>query len=355
MGKEENMVVAGYYGFGNLGDEAIRTALMDALRSRGFRPVVLVARAQEQDEVKRTAPMRVFRALRRSLALVFGGGGLLQNRTSRRSLFYYLGLILLARIARRPVFLLGQGIGPIRGKIARSATRFALSGVSYRGCRDRGSLSTIRGLGLEGTLDGDLFFLTPPVGRLEGPRSSKQELRILLSLTAPDRAAWGRCVAGWTVLLETLRAKIEFKVTFLPFFPAQDRPFAEEISAWLSYPCEIRCPGSIEEGSEAIANADLLIASRLHPLEFALRVGTPMLAVAEDPKITAFVEEVRSVDGPALSCLPSPTAEEILSVLRDPPSCEALQAAYKRLHERVTAAFARFRKELEAIPGKGDD
>lgn len=354
MSEKQAVVVAGYYGFGNLGDEAIRDALVGELtRSELVTPIFLVAAPRRANEVKRSSPIRVFAALRGASALLFGGGGLLQNRTSNRSLYYYLSLILLARLSRRPVFLLGQGIGPIRGMLARGATHYALSKAVYIGCRDQRSLDLLERIGLKGVLDGDLFFLFPPIAQLlAAPRDETP--RIILSLKDPGTATRQELIEQSVELIEGVHGDTSALFILLPFFPAKDLSLAEEITRRLSFPCQITCPDSVEEASEAIASADLLISSRLHPLEFALRVGTPMLAIAEDPKVKQLVKEVRSVDGPQIPCTTFPSLEEVLLLLNYPPQRDFLQAAYRQLHERTDEAFSSFLSKLETVLGGRD-
>ena len=354
MSEKQAVVVAGYYGFGNLGDEAIRDALVGELtRSELVTPILLVASKTRKDEVKRSSPIRVFAALRGASAILFGGGGLLQNRTSNRSLYYYLSLILLACLSRRPIFLLGQGIGPIRGMLARGATHYALSKAVYIGCRDQRSLDLLERIGLKGVLDGDLFFLFPPIAQLlAAPRDETP--RIVLSLKGPGTATRQELIERSVELIEGVHGDTSALFILLPFFPAKDLSLAEEITRRLSFPCQITSPDSVEEASEAIASADLLISSRLHPLEFALRVGTPMLAIAEDPKVKQLVKEVRSVDGPQIPCTPFPSLEEVLLLLNYPPQRDSLQAAYRRLHERTDEAFSSFLSKLETVLGERD-
>jgi len=349
VGEKRNLVIVGYYGFGNLGDEAIRVALRAALNGReGLRPVWLVSQPQNTNEVNRSHPCAIFAGLRRSAALIFGGGGLLQNKTSTRSLLYYLSLILLARSLRRPVFLLGQGIGPINGRFARAKTRFALSKACYIGCRDRRSLDFIQSLGLDGTLSGDLFFLTPPWKEpLE--EQHKGKVRIVLSLKGAGEAK--RFIA----LLKGINARRNVSFVFLTFFPAEDRSLAESIVQQLDFPCRIVLPNSVEEASAELARADLLISSRLHPLEFGLRTGTPILAITEDPKVERFVEEVASHGGPSIVHTASPSIEEICSLLENSPDREALRGTYRRMHEETRAAVAAFLDRLESVLGACDD
>lgn len=354
MSEKWGVVVAGYYGFGNLGDEAIRDALVGELRrSELVTPILLVASKTRKGEVKRSSPIRVFASLRGASAILFGGGGLLQNRTSNRSLYYYLSLILLARLARRPAFLIGQGIGPIRGTLTRVATRYTLSKAIYIGCRDQGSLDILGEMGINGILDGDLFFLFPPTTQLPSPAPNEPP-RIILSLKGPGAARRLELIEQSVELIERVHEDTSALFIFLPFFPAKDLSLLEKITRRLSFPCQITSPGSVEEASAVIARANLLISSRLHPLEFALRLGTPMLAIAEDPKVEQFVKEVRSIDGPQIPCTSSPSPDEVLLLLNFPPQRDSFQAAYHRLHERTTEAFSSFTSKLETVLGEKD-
>lgn len=353
MKQERTVLVAGYYGFGNLGDELLRLALAQGL-PRSVTPLFLVAQPPGVGEVDRADPRSVLAALRRSFALLFGGGGLLQNRTSVRSLYYYLSLVLLARLARRPVFLLGQGIGPIRGRLARAATRFALAKACYIGCRDAGSLSLVRSMGRAAVLDGDLFFLFPPLDGCDGAPAGERP-RVALALKGPHPLARRALSERMVTLLHGLHARTDASFTLLVSFPAEDLPFAEELAKTSGVPCRIASPATLAEVTEELACADLLIASRLHAVEAALRTGTPILAVPEDPKIERLLAEVRSLGGLKIPSSPLPSVEEALSVLGFPPSYRvALRAAYHRLHERTREAFSSFLAQLEAILGGSD-
>jgi polysaccharide pyruvyl transferase WcaK-like protein len=227
-------------------------------------------------------------------------------------------------------------------------TRFALSKVRYIGCRDQGSLDFVQSLGLDGKLDGDLFFLTPP---WEEPleEHQKDETRIVLSLKGAGRSK--QCIA----FLKEIHVRRNVAFVFLTFFPAEDRSLAESILQELDFPCRIVLPISVEGASAELARADLLISSRLHPLEFALRTGTPMIAITEDPKIERFVEEVGSHSGPSIPYTMFPSVEEVLQVLDDQPNREALRKIYLKMHEEVAEAFAAFSKRLESVLGACDD
>lgn len=87
-------------------------------------------------------------ALRRADLLVNGGGSLLQDVTSGRSIFYYLGILQLACLLGCPIMLYAQGIGRIRSKLARSFMRHIGNRIVAGTVRDAGSLAELAGLGV---------------------------------------------------------------------------------------------------------------------------------------------------------------------------------------------------------------
>ncbi len=333
------MVITGYYGCGNLGDEALRAAGVSALRAAGIEPLILAGK-------DRLCPRRIVRYLRTGAALVLGGGGLLQNATSSRSLYYYLGLIAFARTLRRPVFLISQGIGPIAGRVARAVTRRVLARVAYLGVRDRASRGLAARLGVEAELDGDLYFLHPP---LSEPRPRPDPPRIGVALSG--RSVDGR-VEEWQRFLAALPGDRE--IALIPFFPREDLAAARRLAAGLPH-ARVEVPSSIAAAEELINGLSLLISSRLHPLEFALRAGVPMIAVPSDPKIAAFVAEVADCGGPEIPCTERPRVQDVSALLRDPPVPEQFVAAYATLHKRTRAGFDRFLIALREKIGGGDE
>lgn len=333
----KKVTITGYYGCGNLGDEALCEVAVSALREAGVEPLLLTGK-------DRFRLRRIVRCLRAGAALILGGGGLLQNRTSIRSLYYYLGLIVLARVLRRPAFLVGQGIGPITGSLAWSLTRFVLSRVSYLGVRDGMSRAVAHSLGLPAHLDGDLFFLNPPLPET-WPRNDRPRIGISLSGGSVE----GR-IESWVLLLAALPAAHE--IVFIPFFPHEDLEMAKKLAGRLPS-AAVHVPSSAAEAQGLIRKFDLIISSRLHPLEFALRAGTPMIAVPHDPKVAAFTAEVAECGGPEIPCTEHPRVEEISTLLRNPPPKERFAAAYAALHQRTQAGFDRFLNALsEMIGGK---
>lgn len=93
-------------------------------------------------------PGPLLAAVARSSVLLSGGGGLLQDKTSARTLSYYLGVIRLARLLGKRVVIFNQSVGPLSPEGGRKVTA-ALRGLRII-VRDAGSLETLEGLGLKG-------------------------------------------------------------------------------------------------------------------------------------------------------------------------------------------------------------
>lgn len=119
------ILLVGYYGYGNAGDEFL---LQQATQ--------YLADSIPREPIVHFSKLKTILYVYKASCVVFGGGGLLQNKSSTRSLLYYLGIISLARCFNVPVVLLSQGIGPIKGRLLKRLTVYVLSFCSFVSVRD---------------------------------------------------------------------------------------------------------------------------------------------------------------------------------------------------------------------------
>ena len=130
-----NILISGYYGFNNIGDESILRTVIDNLREKLPDVEITVlsqspAQTAEKYGVKAARRMNlwdILRSVRRCDMLLSGGGSLLQDATSSRSILYYLFLLRLAQLLGKRTFIYSQGIGPISGGRNRRYTAYVLS------------------------------------------------------------------------------------------------------------------------------------------------------------------------------------------------------------------------------------
>ena len=246
----KKILLAGYYGFGNLGDEILLETYLARLKPK-FQVSVLLPRKP----VNRWSPWAVTRALAHTDMLLFGGGGILQDKTGFLSLAYYLSLILLARIFGKRVVLLGQGIGPLSA-FSLALTRAVLKLAEKITVRDNASLQLLKGLHASLTADSALLWDGLKNVRKRLPENPPKKI---VFIPREDDAALEKALRQAALTAEKMGAKLE-------------------MLSW-------RTP---QEAAEHLASADLIISMRLHGLILAQVLGIPSLAAYDDPKILAW-------------------------------------------------------------------
>lgn len=275
--------VSGYYGFQNAGDEAILEAIVQEIRARGHQAVVFsnnpaeTAQRYGVEAVKRTHPLEVWKALGRVDLLLSGGGGLLQDKTSGLSLWYYLTVIGLARRRSKAVYVFNQSLGPL-SKRGETRVQRALRGVPCY-FRDQGSLEYGRSLGLEVHLGADpaLLLPVPPVER-------EPSMVVLVPKYGTEEAN-----ANLHKLADRLRVE-GLEVVVLALQPGFDEPVLEKFSSFTR-----ELAWDPRRVSYLLAQAGYVISVRLHGAILAAAAGTPFAGIAYDPKVAGFCRDAGAV------------------------------------------------------------
>ena len=153
----------GYYGFGNLGDELLVRACLEILSSIGVKrqEISVLSNNPEEtsknfsvDSVNRWKFFEIFRVLRETERLIFGGGGIFQDRTSLMSCVWYWAVVRLARLMGVKVFAAGQSIGPLSSRISRLLAGNALRSCGLVQVRDEKSKILAESLGCKNVVRG---------------------------------------------------------------------------------------------------------------------------------------------------------------------------------------------------------
>ena len=158
-------VVSGYIGFDNFGDEAIALALTTYLKSLGAEKITLISSSPEKTSriygVESVGMLSFMQAVKESDVLISGGGSLLQDITSLKSLIYYLGIIMYAIALGKKVIIFAQGFTPFRTWFGKFFTRFALKRCHLVTVRDKKSQKFLEDLGVVSHLITDPVFGLP--------------------------------------------------------------------------------------------------------------------------------------------------------------------------------------------------
>lgn len=247
------------------------------------------------DAAPRMRPAALLPELRRCSLFLSGGGSLLQDRTSLKSLLYYLFVLDLARRLGARTMVFAQGIGPLVRPAARRWTARVLSRVDAITVRDPDSAELLQEIGI-GTGSGPRVEVTAdPVFALE-PRQSDR-----LRAAAPSRPALGISLRPWpgveTILdplAETLGSLDPgIALQAWPLFPAEDTAVCERLEKRLPRVRVMREELSPGEWMALAGSVDAVIAMRLHALIFAAASVVPVLGISYDPKVDALLSRLR--------------------------------------------------------------
>lgn len=297
------LVVAGYYGYRNWGDEGSLAALLQALRE----PLALPETEQQRVPVSLTVlsgdpaftestygvcalPRMQLRLVRNAIAdsdaLLLGGGSLLQDATSLRSLLYYLTLIHWGLKAHGQVLLIGQGLGPLKRRVSRLLVGAVVRRVPFLSVRDADSARLLRTLGVtHATVDADLTWAL----EAQPPHWEPTPDRRWVGL-APR--AWGSApvIAAFADLCRQIRAD-GYEPLLIPMQETQDRPLCEAIAA-SAEACLLPAPKHPAQLLGVMRSLQAVVAMRLHGAIFAAAQGVPVLSVAYDPKVDALASQL---------------------------------------------------------------
>lgn len=152
--KDRTVLLCGYYGYGNMGDDALlRSAIRRARSTFPHLSVVALTRRGKSDSatfgtrcIRRYSPLSLFTQLRRCEYFTLGGGTLLQSSTSLRSLLYYSLLIRLAKLFGAKCLLWANGLGEISSALSGAIVKGALKKCDRIGLRDASSVKIARSL-----------------------------------------------------------------------------------------------------------------------------------------------------------------------------------------------------------------
>jgi polysaccharide pyruvyl transferase CsaB len=322
------LALSGFYGAGNLGDEALLAGLLGALRRHGLDDVTVLSLRPDvtaaQHGVRARHRLRGLpAALWRAEALVSGGGGLLQDVTSTRSLRYYLGVLRAARRLGRRTVVFGQSLGPLSAA-GRTAVREALQGVPI-GLRDAPSLALAAELGLTAKAVGDTALL------LDVPPSAPRDALVLVPRSGYPRATATLADLGRRALAHGIT------VEAAAFQSGADEREVASLRQALPGLRTLATPDPTSAAA-ALSGARLVVSARLHGLILAAASATPHAGLSYDPKVDGFAAETRA------PCWPVPNDDETVSavaaaleraLLAPPLDHEALAAARRRAEEGV--------------------
>ncbi|MXW39729.1 MAG: polysaccharide pyruvyl transferase CsaB [Synechococcus sp. SB0668_bin_15] len=340
------VLLCGYYGERNLGDDALLATLLALLPTACS--VVVTAQDHRQVQAQfgvvtcpRGEPVRLLWTLMRSQVLVLGGGSLLQDSTSRRSLLYYVSLILAARLLGRPVLLWGQGLGPLKTRASRLLARLSLHVVQGITWRDDQSAAMAAAWGIHAPVGRDPVWSLPQRNAVHGADGPAAGAICLCWRPTPLLNA-----ADWRQLENQVIADAKRRQAPVCLAPLHDRQDAALLKACAArfqaagLVCHFWRPRTPWHFMEGLASVRLVVAMRLHGVILAAMADRPLLALSYDPKVNAAaaamaIPSINLADPGGLAALPE--AWEQARRWRLSPTLLARHRQQNRCHQEMLA------------------
>ena len=303
-----SIVVSGYYGFKNAGDEAMLAAMIEVLSDLDAKLNITVISANPEDTKRRHGVNAVYwlnywqiaKAIKQSDLLISGGGSLLQDVTSVRSIYYYMSILFLAKLLGKPTMLYAQGIGPICGRFARKVMCWLGNQLDLITVRDEGSLGELASLGInkppiQVTADPVLGIhpVDKQIGRKILRRYGLEGARPLVGISVREWRDWSHYKEIISTITTRIVDELGARVVYLPMQYPEDVAVAKKIAGDMSNSVVLLDEEyTTSELLALVGNLDLLIGIRLHALIFAGVMGVPMIGMSYDPKIDRFLDSM---------------------------------------------------------------
>ena len=290
---KKRFVLSGYFGFKNFGDEAILSVLVNKLQADRSRITIISSDPEYTKSlykhircVKTFDFQNIIASVYKSDFLISGGGSLLQDVTSLKSLLYYLIIIFIALFLRKKVIIFAQGIGPINSVTGQFLTKILLKNCYYVSVRDKKSSELLHNWGINADL------LCDPIFSVKIPDAEKNktlaiQLRNCKSMNNDflDRLADSVCrnFPDYKVEIYSFQDSIDYEIC---------KNFEQNLKM-LNSDIQTVIYNNLtnHEIVEHLSKVQYLISMRFHAIIIGLLSGAKTLAVNYDIKVEKIAKE----------------------------------------------------------------
>lgn len=293
----KRIVLSGYYGFGNTGDEAVLAGILATFREIGLDARVTVLSADparttaEHPGVKavhRYSPAALLRTISSADLVISGGGSLFQDVTSTRSVTYYLTVLQLTRLFRRKAMIYAQGVGPLVAESTRKAVAGEFNKTRLITVRDCDSIELLKSIGV----NQQIHLAADPALVIE-PNYEKAD-EIIAASGLSESNIIGVSLRPWpgaeekleeaAIGIEAACNEIGTLPALVPMQETEDIDVCKAAGCWRA----LKGSGQPDVVKGLLGRCGLVVGMRLHALILSAGEGIPCVPVSYDPKVVAF-------------------------------------------------------------------
>lgn len=272
----EKVLLGGYFGFENIGDDAILLSEINFLKKENFIPIILTKSGKKifnEESIDRYNFLKIIKLKNQFNSFILGGGGIFQDSTSFRSLIYYLSLINLMKFLNKKVILLNIGIGEIKREISKKLLLKTLKKCDLIIFRDEYSYNFFDDLSNKFISSDSSFYLN-------FQKKEKEDL-ILVSL----RYFKNLDLNKFKIFIDRLEEKISLNFEFI-VFSKEEIELAKYLN--LNY---FHSQNPVET-IEKISTSKFLIGTRYHSIIFSILTETPFIGLIYDIKVKNLIDDL---------------------------------------------------------------
>ncbi len=311
--KSYDAIVSGYYGFRNIGDEALLMSIINDLKR--FKPDIRLlvlskvpygtSKDYSVDSISRVHMRGILQAMKKSRAFIYGGGNLLQDTTHTRSLIFYLSCVWLAKKLNLKVMFYANGIGPLKKRLNRLLTKKIMNQVDVITLREKLSFEELRQMEIgkprimltaDAALTATDFKDGFDTGVMEllGLNNEKPLLGISLrKYPGHEKIEHEKYESVIAQTIDHMVGKFGLHPVFFPMQHPEDIPILENVSEKMHEKSTIiREKLNVCQTYDLISRMDMVLGMRLHSLVFSAVAGVPMVGLVYDPKIQGFLDYI---------------------------------------------------------------
>jgi polysaccharide pyruvyl transferase CsaB len=299
------VLVAGWVGSSNLGDELCFAGLRRQLAARGAEVAAVSTDPERTRRWHGTGAVDhrdlagIVSAVRSADAMVFGGGGILQDVTSPLNLPYHLSRVVLARGLHTPFAGVGLGVGGVDTRLGAALIRHAMRGNLGITVRDAASRDLLTRVGVPGAqVAADLAFALEPPATPRAPREviavslrPWSERISRLPAAAHVDGTPERHVAATAHALDEIAGRTGLQIRFVALQRDRDDAFHRRIAERMRTPTSFAAP-ELDGFLDAYADARAVISMRYHGGVGAVLAGCPVVLISYALKVDALALEL---------------------------------------------------------------